>query len=185
MPRSPKSSIALLLASVSVVVFTGRALAAPISLSDELLVTDAAGTILFDGTSGELNPENTIDFSIVVPQFTESPAIISINFREPDTGRISDVLIEVLTFPSAGHESVQLTFISDFEGGPILDPAGTVFAKETGSLQDVTSLLDLDASGMRVQVISDVDVVPEPASLLLCASGLAVTAARGRRARRC
>ena len=161
----------------AVLVLAGKAFATPLPLSDELLVTNAAGTVLFDGLVVETSPEPTLDFSTSVPQFTTSATTIGVNFREPGTGLISDVLIENLTPESGGLEQVHLTFTSDFEGGPVLDPVPGFFVTETGTLQDLTTLLNLNASGLNVLARSDVDQVPEPSSLLLTGIVLAAAAA--------
>jgi len=82
-------------------------------------------------------------------------------------GGLSDVL-----FVTASA----LTFESDAEGGPVLDPLpGMVFLPETGDLQDVSALLLSPAqiaAGFTLFVQSDLEPAPEPASAVLLALGM-------------
>lgn len=69
----------VLLTIAAVLVLAARAFPASVPLSDELLVTNVAGTVLFDGLLLESSPESTLDFSTLVPQFTGAAAPIGVN----------------------------------------------------------------------------------------------------------
>jgi hypothetical protein len=107
---------------------------------------------------------------------------LSIFLLEPGTNIISDHLFSVRG--SRSHPGGDtLFFASDPSSDPLI---GTVYSgdprfaiEETGALQDVTGIVALQNGGQGVfgggtiQIQSDVDAVPEPATLtLLCVGAL-------------
>jgi len=108
------------------------------------------GSVPFDITIPETTPEASITMPTGMASFpiVNSPAFVSssVLLREPDQA-ISDVLTlaATRTGATAGTTiySISVDFISDSEGGPVIDPPGGFVAsvQETGAMQDVTDLL--------------------------------------------
>jgi hypothetical protein len=91
-------------------------------------------------------------------------------------GGISDVL-PFFNFTFSGGI---IQFVSDVEGGAVLDPVPGTFVGETGTLQNVASVTWTLGNGSSVVdtigFISDVSEVPEPPGLPLLGIALAGTA---------
>ncbi len=111
-------------------------------------------------------------------------------------GGNSDWLELVYSGPGGfGTETIAAHWRSDADPGglPAL-PIGVtpMFLQETGGVQDITALLAASAtasgfafpSNLTVQVQSDIDAVPEPASMLLLGTGIIGVGARRWRNRR-
>jgi len=66
-----------------------------------------------------------------------------------------------------------IQFVSDVEGGPILDPVPGPFIDETGTVQDAATVTWTLANGSTVvDTIAFVSDIPEPASAALLCIGL-------------
>src|SRR6478672_8531849 len=106
------------------------------------------GSVPFDITIPETTPEASITMPTGMASFpiVNSPAFVSssVLLREPDQA-ISDVLTlaATRTGATAGTTiySISVDFISDSEGGPVIDQPGGFVAsvQETGAMQDVTA----------------------------------------------
>ncbi len=153
-------------------------------LTDDLTVSDTTGRITSPSCSTNFAfeecfvalsaPSNTVSFS-------GTPT--SVNALESPGGRISDVLTFFDFIVSGG----MIQFVSDVEGGAVLDPVGDVFVVETGTLQNLTSVTWTLSNGSSVVdtigFISDVEV-PEPHGLPLLGIALLGAALLRRKANR-
>ena len=173
------SLIALLAVPVSALM-AGSAGAA-VSLSDAVIV-DSPGlhqeATLEEGGSERFDalvpiPEGPL--AAPLPAF--SPGLL---LTEPQTGAISDViLLDLVVVDNATFWHI--AFLSDTEGAqfppPGLPVANFPRIEETGSFQDVTSFL-FPAAGVpapfTLQVLSDVEPVPEPGVWVLMVGGFAL-----------
>lgn len=117
----------------------------------------------FPGT-GETVPRllpgqgTTINFNIFdsIPKSTLSDTL-SISF------------FGISTQPNGANISVDLTFISDTEGVPMVPLPGAISVIETGNLQSLDALIagTIPASGFSVSFRSDVEDIPEPNTFAL------------------
>jgi hypothetical protein len=148
------------------------------STTDSITIADTTGRL----TSSVCNtdeehcfvtfsaPPNAVSFSSSLPTFPNQ----GVNIRESPAGRLSDVLL--FSFDLSGGS---LEFVSDTDGGPILDPIAGPFIDETGTSQTAVSVTWTLADGSTVvdsiAFVSDVEgqVVPEPGTLALFCTGLA------------
>jgi hypothetical protein len=101
---------------------------------------------------------------------SEVPA--GLNVREPGGGPLSDVLV----FFNFSSTSGTIQFVSDVEGGAVLDPVPGPFIDETGAVQDAASVTWTLADGSTVidtiRFVADVSEIPEPASGALLGAGI-------------
>src|SRR5215470_14160517 len=95
----------------------------------------------------------------------------------------------VAPFPSGPCQNISILFESD--GAPNFDqhiaalPGSTPHLLETGTLQNVTALLNSSTNSLQIFVSSDLATpeVPAPTSMTLIGAGLILLAVVGRRAR--
>lgn len=101
---------------------------------------------------------------------------------EPDFVLVSDLLGLNLTLNSAGTPTGYiLSFLSDpLSRNPTCNSLGTCQIAETGQVQPVFSVTWSNGTTDTIQFASDVDT-PEPASLILLATGLLGVAGAARR----
>ena len=182
-----------------VIAFSGGVESAKASaiLSDRLLVTNfSTGAVLFDMSisepalgQGEAQAifavpgtgASTFDAAVILTEPAGEPPGENSVFV-PGTQLIASDVIDFSLRPAGTFSNTQVRLTSD--GDPNFAQFVLAFAsnaslvEETGDLQDLTSLLHSDLAGWRVQVQSD--VVPEPSTAMLLATGILALAA-GRR----
>ncbi|HEY1257647.1 MAG TPA: PEP-CTERM sorting domain-containing protein [Stellaceae bacterium] len=136
-------------------------------LTDNVSVQDTTGRIASSDCAGETC---TIELSAPPGATSVSATPTGLNIREQGGG-LSDVLV-LAGFDTTGG---MIQFVSDTEGGPILDPVPGPFIDETGLVQDgatiVWTLFDGSMVTDTVAFVSDLDL-PEPASLALIGAGI-------------
>jgi PEP-CTERM motif len=140
--------------------------------SENVSVIDTTGSITSSVCTTTIAAENClVTFSAPLNTVSTSGSPISLNVREPALGAISDVVI--FSFTSSGG---MIEFVSDVEGGAVLDPVPGPFIVETGTVQDAASVTWTLANGSMVvdtvAFISDVSEIPEPAAVVLLGIGL-------------
>jgi hypothetical protein len=164
------------------------------ALSDRLLVTDATGVVLFDGSVDDTaggGTELSLAFGAPVDPFATTNTIVVMTEPAgeppgespifiPGTNQIISDLVLSPHGPSPGGP-VGVLFLSD--GDPrvpqiasLLPVVAFSVLEETGDLQDLSALLGSDPLTVQVQS----DVVPEPGTFALLGFGLVVLAARRR-----
>jgi len=166
-------TIALVLGSLSI--SSASVLATPVVASDTLQVGTLPGVSIAEGT--ELNSVSQFVIFIGGPGVTETRVIALL---DPGTTRISDLAIAIINPPLPESPPVPLLEVTLFSDGetpiPFLGPINRAIA-ETGAVQDLTDvfneLFGLNSSLPTIRVMSDLDPVPEPASLAIFAAGLA------------
>ncbi len=136
----------------------------PPGTSDRVRLLNPDGSVLADVSIPE-PPPGVLETPLPLPCALCRPGA-AVGLLEPG-GRLSDVMFVA---------ELALTFESDAEGGPLLDPLpGMVFLPETGEPQDVSALVLSSAAisaGFTAFVQSDSEVpVPEPTSGLLLGLG--------------
>jgi hypothetical protein len=141
-------------------------------LSDNVTVVDTTGRITSSACTTTIAVESChVTFSAPLNTASTSGSPISLNVRESVLGSISDVLI--FSFSSSGGT---IDFVSDVEGGAVLDPVPGPFVVETGTVQDAGSVTWTLADGSTVvdtvAFISDVSEIPEAASIALLGTSL-------------
>jgi PEP-CTERM motif len=140
--------------------------------SDNVSVIDTTGRITSSVCTNTIAAESClVTFSAPLNTVSTSGSPISLNVRESALGAISDVVI--FSFTSSGG---MIEFVSDVEGGAVLDPVPGPFIVETGTVQDAASVTWTLANGSMVvdtvAFISDVSEIPEPAAVVLLGIGL-------------
>jgi PEP-CTERM motif len=140
--------------------------------SENVSVIDTTGRITSSVCTTTIAAESClVTFSAPPNTVSTSGSPISLNVRESALGAISDVVI--FSFTSSGG---MIEFVSDVEGGAVLDPVPGPFIVETGTVQDAASVTWTLANGSMVvdtvAFISDVSEIPEPAAVVLLGIGL-------------
>ena len=151
------------------------ALATLVDVSDTLQVGTLPAVPIVEGS--ELNSVSQFVIFIGAPDVTETRIIALL---DPGTTRISDLVIAIINPPLPVAPPVPLLQVTLFSDGetpiPFLGPINRAIA-ETGAVQDLTDvfneLFGLNSSLPTIRVMSDLDPVPEPASLAIFAAGLA------------
>src|SRR5262249_15728692 len=145
----------------------------PAGTSDRMVITLNAVSI-FDQTAAEtaglLEPINASN--ITGPASDIGPETFLVALTEPAGGDSDALDLQ----HAAGTTLYSFILISDSEGGPGLGLGpGVPRIPETGELQDVTGFLPtaLRDFGFSVSIQSDVEPVPEPASIALVGFGVA------------
>ena len=121
--------------------------------------------ILVNGAVTFVDTQGGESYSATIPLIAPlaAPLSLAANIFEPGGGRISDVFSAQ---GSAGGTSIAEFFVSDIEGGPVLDPLpGALSLVENGSIQTVGSAALTDDSTVTFQFQSDIDA-PEPSFFL-------------------
>jgi hypothetical protein len=166
--------------------------------SDTLKVTNSFGGVIFNASLVEGQETDAIGIGFSTPAFStvtgeETHQVLGL--LDPGTSVVSDrIFVQVFpTFinPVLGpQQGVNIFLCSDSTEGvappaSFVCPAAISFTTaETGTLQDVTSLFTiLSGSGLKVEVQSDIEAVPEPSTYLLLSSALVGLAARAWRRR--
>jgi hypothetical protein len=118
--------------------------------------------VLVNGTLTFTNAQGGESYSATIPLIAPlaEPLSLAANIFEPGGGGISDVFSAQ---GSAGGASIAQFFVSDTDGGPVLDPLpGAISLVENGDIQTVGSAILKDGSTVTFQFQSDVVETPEP-----------------------
>lgn len=175
-----------------------NAMAANINIHDlaDIVTVDATQ---FDVTAAVITHHNIFggedDVTITGQFITNSPDGSSggntVNLLEPGTFNGTDYLISDIIRSAWSVTGRVATITIDFGSDPPscdVNPAGCLRGPlnsgifEDGTMQSLNGLLSLPAN-ITVNVQSDLDAVPEPASLLLLGTGIVAGARRWRKSR--
>jgi hypothetical protein len=174
------------LALLSILMLTTQ-VAAQGAGSDRLRITNSFGNVIFDQTLVEGQEATPIGIGFDTPAFsvvTGDDVRQVLGLLDPGTSIVSDrVFVQV--FPTTQNpvlgpqQGVNIFMCSDSPEGVappfafVCPTTINVTTGETGNLQNVTnSFTILNGSGLTVEVQSDIEAVPEPATLFLFSSGL-------------
>jgi hypothetical protein len=118
------------------------------------------GGLTFTDTQGGESYSATIPLTAPLA----APLSLTANIFEPGGGSISDVFSAQ---GDAGGASIAAFFVSDTDGGPVLDPLpGAISLVENGDIQTVGSANLKDGSTVAFEFQSDIAEVPEPPLVL-------------------
>ena len=121
--------------------------------------------ILVNGVITFTDTQGSESYSATVPLLAPltAPLSLAANIFEPGGGRISDVFSAQ---GSTGGSAITEFFVSDTEGGPVLDPLpGAMSLVENGNIQTVGTANLVDGSTLTFQFQSDAEG-PEPSEFL-------------------
>lgn len=159
-------------AALAGALFVGSAASAA-TFADYVNVLVPGHTAVTFTAFNDSSPEFFIGLTAVPTAFVPGTVILT----EPDTGALSDTLSLLLD----ANGGVDIFFFSDPSIAPPAD-IGTILATipETGGVQDVSSFF---GGNVLVQVGSDLNIVPEPATwtMMLIGIGMAGGVMRTRR----
>jgi hypothetical protein len=122
--------------------------------------------LLVNGSLTFTNTQGGESYSATIPLVAAlaTPLNLSADIFEPGGGSISDVFSAQGT---AGGASITAFFVSDTDGGPVLDPLpGAISLVENGDIQTVGSAVLKDGSRVTFEFQSDVVEVPEPSPVV-------------------
>lgn len=179
--------LTLVLSTIGVLGQAGLAQATPITTAANSYVyqfLDLTDTVTFRTlrNGNPFEPDLTApDPGFVLVGFAlQSPTAAAVDFGaniyEFAGGPVSDVFR--VFQPNGAGTDIRATFVSDVEGGAVLDPlAGSNIQTiiENGQLQSIGTITLADGSTARFEFQSDVEAVatvPEPASFTLLSVGL-------------
>ena len=162
-----------------------NAQAASISISDlgegepDVVLDGFDEVLLMLGDSDYVTMSAVLGTSTGVPGTATTEVVALTEPGGAAGGAISDLIrFETLDFTD-GSQEIVLVFDSDGSASfdfdtHILKPFIVATIEETGDFQDLTALFGIDPDVLQIRVASDVETVPEPASLTLLGIGALV-----------